>query len=233
MSLPLIGITTSVQQQEDGRWWQRLDGDYIRCVEAAGGCPVVVPMTSSRDSLQPLLDSLDGLLITGGPGISERLVGTLPEELPPTPARRADADLWAWESMRQRQRPVMGICYGMQFINARFDGSIYADANKQLGSGPHSPSRNDGEPVFHDIDVEAGSLMAQLAAGERRVNSFHLQAVDEVGEGLQVSARSPDGLIEAIEAEEGRLLGVQFHPEKLGDSWSALFRHLVDAAARA
>lgn len=230
MDRPLIGITTSLATAEDGSWRQNLDGHYVQAVEAVGGCPVVVPMVSSRDCLQPLLDQLHGLVITGGPGITDRLIGDLPESLPPTPARRVQADMWAWEAMQSRNRPVLGICYGMQFINARFGGSIYADAQQQLGSGPHSPSRNEGQTVEHEIAVTDDTLLAELAAGERRVNSYHLQAVSEVGEGLRVGARSTDGLIESVETSDGQLLGVQFHPERMGDTWSALFDHLVRRA---
>jgi putative glutamine amidotransferase len=229
-TFPLIGITTSLSEDEDGHWRQSLDGRYIDAVEGAGGCSVLVPMTASREGLQALLDRLDGLVITGGSGITDRIVGELPDELPPTLARRAAADLWAWESVRQRQRPVLGICYGMQFINARFGGSIYADVQKEPGSGPHAPSRNGGGDVFHDIDVIQGSRLAGLAAGERCVNSYHLQAVKDVGEGLTVSARSTDGLIEAIETEDRQLLGVQFHPERMGQMWATLFDNLVRQA---
>lgn len=226
---PLIGITTSLSGQE-GASRQVLDRAYVEAVERAGGCPVVVPVTAAPESLRPLGRILDGLVITGGPGITDGLVGSLPEDLPPTPQLRTLADTRAFEDVRGRGRPVLGVCYGMQFINARLGGTIYADAQAQLGAGPHSTGRNGGEPVFHDVEVTAGSRLAELAGGERRVNSHHVQAVEQVGRGLRVNARSPDGLIEGIESDDG-LMGVQFHPEQMaGTAWERLFEDLVRRA---
>ena len=226
---PLIGITTSLSGQE-GASRQVLDRAYVEAVERAGGCPVVVPVTDSPESLRPLGRILDGLVITGGPGITDGLVGSLPEDLPPTPQLRTLADTRAFEDVRGRGRPVLGVCYGMQFINARLGGTIYGDAQAQLGAGPHSTGRNGGEPVFHDVEVTAGSRLAELAGGERRVNSHHVQAVEQVGRGLRINARSPDGLIEGFESDDG-LMGVQFHPEQMaGTAWERLFEDLVGLA---
>ena len=129
---------------------------------------------------------------------------------------------------------MLGICYGMQFVNARMGGRIYADAQRQAGAGPHAPERNQGREVEHEVELEPGSLLAGLAGTEQAlVNSFHIQAVAEPGEGLRVSACSRDGLVEGIESRDGRLVGVQFHPERMpGTVWEGLFGYLVEKAAQ-
>lgn len=229
MDRPLIGITTSLNVE---RPHQQLDCDYVDAVAAAGGCPVPLAMTIPPDSLLPLLERLDGLVITGGPAISDGLVGELPEDIDPTPARRHEADLVCFDVMQRRQRPVLGICYGMQFLNARFGGTINADLQVHFGAGPHTPSRNDGEQLLHNIEITSGSALAEAMGSVRRVNSFHIQSVVDPAPDLSVTARADDGIIEAFETEDGRLMGVQFHPEKMGVDGSGPFNHIVDRARR-
>ncbi|MBT3345857.1 MAG: gamma-glutamyl-gamma-aminobutyrate hydrolase family protein [Gemmatimonadetes bacterium] len=229
MARPLIGITTSFTDGDRPR--QVLDSHYVDAVEAAGGCPVPVAMTSSVDALAPLLERLDGLVITGGPAICDGLIGELPDDISTTPSRRQEADLMSFELLQKRDRPILGICYGMQFINARFGGTINADLQVHFGAGPHSPSRHGGQNVFHEIRIEDGSHVATaLGGGSCRVNSFHIQSVVDVAPVLRCTARSEDGIIEALETEDGRTVGVQFHPEKMGADGAGLFRQLVERA---
>jgi putative glutamine amidotransferase len=174
------------------------------------------------------LSKVDGLIVPGGPGITDGLIGSLPDDLPPTPVERTQSDLYAFESAQQNNLPILGICYGMQFINARLGGTIYGDVQKEIGVGPHHPRRSDHESLQHGVTIESGSPLRDLIRRPGPVNSYHVQAVCEVGAGLRVSIRSDDGLVEGLETEDSRIVGVQFHPERLPDTvWDSLFVDLV------
>jgi putative glutamine amidotransferase len=235
MAEPLIGITTGyVPEKNSDRAQQVVNHDYVAAVAHAGGCPVLLPMTDRPDTVRPLLGLLDGLIITGGPGIVDGLVGELPADLSPVASIRHLNDLLAFRIAQANEIPILGICYGMQFINARFGGTLYADVQEQCGCSPHSPKRTH-EPIIHGVTLQDGTHLAKILGGGRcETNSYHLQAVEKIGPGLRINAWASDGVIEGLETEDGGVMGVQFHPEKMpGTPFDHLFAHLVVRARQA
>ena len=221
MSKPRIGITTSYN---DNR--QSLDVNYANAVERAGGIPIIVPMFQDEATAQEFASLLDGLIITGGPGITRGLVGELPDDLSPVDAVRDTSDELIYEAMAGR--PILGICYGMQFVNAMAGGTIYGDVQKQNNVNVHSSDRG---ATDHPISIESDSYLYEiLNLDELVTNTYHLQAIVDVGKGLQATAFANDGVIEAIESGDRRIVGVQFHPERMREQGQPLFDDLIKRA---
>jgi len=219
MTRPRIGITTSYN---DGK--QSLSHYYIDAIEAAGGLPLIVPMCQTAEAMHDFAKLLDGLVITGGPGITRGLIGDLPADLPPVDPIRDRADALAYDATQDK--PVLGICYGMQFINAMGGGKIYSDIAEHLTEAiVHSHDRGGND---HPVYFEKNSLLHDLFGDELTVNTYHKQAVATVGSDLRIVGRGPDGVIEAIESTDGRVIGVQFHPERITERTHPLFKDFVD-----
>lgn len=229
---PRVGIPLALDAEprlRAGRRTHYLDAAYARAVVRAGGLPLGLP--GPLDVAQAAA-GLDGLLLPGGDDFAP------PHPYPPAVRfQHVAAEQLAFdeellgEALR-RKLPVLGICYGMQLL-ARHHGAalVYDIDTDHPGALPHRGADGD---ATHGLRLEPGTRLAGiLRAGA--VNSRHHQAVAEAGNGLRISARAPDGVIEAIEAVDGRfVLGVQWHPETLGDAGSQrLFRAFVEACGGA
>lgn len=219
---PTIGITTSFGDNK-----LSLKNGYVRAVENACGCPPV----SSAHVMRRIVSAIDALVIPGAPGIEQGLVGSLPDDLSPTDEVRARSDGFALEADDERELPVLGICYGRQFINSLHGGTIYGEVQRDCGVSPYHPRRCDADTLTHDVTLEPDTPLAKLISSPGPINTFHVQVVAELGKDLVLTLRSQDGLIEGFESADGRLTGVQFRPERLPNTqWDHLFTDLVKKA---
>jgi putative glutamine amidotransferase len=244
---PLIGVTTSaVRLPTDARPLPEADPPmpelalgmvYLRAVERAGGVPVaLLPLGAA--AIGPLVDSLAGVCLSGGPDLDPSAYGAEPHPQLGT----VEPELDAFELAVARRAdalglPVLGICRGAQTLNVARGGTLHQHvADVTDGSVDHRRAEPGGVAT-HPVRITPDSRLAQIVGGtEATVNSFHHQAVDRLGSGLRAVAWSPDGLVEAIEGPGPQLyLGVQWHAETLGASpeHARLFGALVEAAAGA
>ena len=232
MKRPVIGITLCLDAH--GRWrpgrrYVYLDEAYSQAIERAGGLPLQLPIQTDAETLA---ERIDGLLLPGGDDFPPQrsYPKNIRFDLAPPEQIAFDAKLLA--AALARELPVLGICYGAQLLALHHGGRLHAHLPlDRPESQAHRLPESDGR---HAIEVEPESRLASIVGNEPEpVNSLHHQAIAETGKDLRVSARSPDGVIEAVEASGARFaLGVQWHPEKLGDKASeALFRTLVSEAA--
>ena len=232
MDRPRIGVTTSLNPTDSGAREQRLDLAYVRAVERAGGLPLIVPMLATDEAAEAFAALLDGLVVTGGPAVTDGLVGDLPDDIDETDPDRVASDVRVLRAFLDARRPTLGICYGMQLASALRGGKIYADVERQVeGTSVHSRGRGG---TVHPARVAAGTRLRQIVGrDEIEVNTRHVQALAEPGDGLVVSATAPDGTIEAIESTDGAFIGLQFHPEAMTPPLDAVFGDLVARAREA
>ena len=221
-ALPVIGITGNYNQETC-----TLAEGYYQSVLKAGGIPFIIPPFYETDRLGELLDRLDGILFSGGGDINPLLLGEEPiKELHSITPERDRQELLLARLAYDRQIPMLGICKGIQVINAALGGTNYQDIYTQMEGIriKHSQDQDRRYPS-HQVTLTKGSLLESLFPSvpsiapesqtkELAVNSFHHQACKEAAPCLKVSALSSDGVIEAIESNEFKsILAVQWHPE--------------------
>jgi putative glutamine amidotransferase len=229
---PKIGITTNyVDRKEckDGKRQRGLDNqdllmstvDYAELVKAAGGLPVLIPILDDQDKelINDYCETIDGLILTGGPDIDPSLYGQKPKEgLKDTVIKRDRFELQLLKEALSTQTPVLGICKGIQLINVFFGGQLYQDLeNERKSKINHCGSFKDKTKVIHEVTLKERSILHEIFNKSTiAVNSFHHQGISILGEDLKAIAFSEDGLVEGIIYEKTPLiLGIQWHPEMM------------------
>ncbi len=229
----LIGIS-SWNGIRFGRVSDELNYDFARGIEKVGGIPVVFPVLNDEEAIDSFLDYIDGLMLIGGEDISPFIYGEEPvRELHTINPERDRAETYFLRGAYERKLPVLAVCRGMQLANAVFGGTLYQDIYSQREKVlVHSPKIDGFEINYHTIDIDEGSLLYEIYGSQALVNSFHHQAIRELGAGFVVTARAKDGIVEAMERlDDWPFLGVQFHPEFMthNDKFTEIFRRFVES----
>ncbi len=224
-------------------WFPRIHGnviDYLHAIEAAGGAPLLIHITTNDDVLERLYQQIDGVLLAGGEDIDPVCYGAPrhPKLGNPDPVQD-DIEMKLTRWALRDGKPVLAICRGIQLLNVALGGTLYQDIPSEVeGALNHNEStdREDMTYLAHPISIESNSRLADLfGATEALVNTLHHQALRDVAPALRVTARAPDGIIEAVEAVTPEwVVGVQCHPEMLWNQrdsrWARVFQGFVEAA---
>ena len=222
---PVIGITGNYEDLTC-----KLGRGYYQSVVAAGGVPVVIPPVADKHVIVNTLEHIDALILSGGGDINPLWAGEEPSpKLHGINQERDLPELLIARLAYNRQIPMLGICRGIQTLATAFGGKVAQDIS-DVATIKHSQDADRSEPTHSVIIDEDSSLFDIYKSTKVMVNSFHHQAVAEAGDKFRVIAKSPDGIIEAMESSEFKsILGVQWHPECLEEGLP-LFQWLVNEA---
>lgn len=247
---PLIGITsnfssdymTYVKQGMGaiGQEWSLIANDYSDAIIRSGGIPIVIPISEDETYIRDIADRIDGLLLSGGadmdPLLSYQRADAKTGRVSP---KRDNQELLLLDYIyKNTNKPILGVCRGLQLINVYFKGNLILDLPSS-GYLTHTIANNERYNPIHGVTITEGSLLREIIGNEKAyVNSLHHQAIGELGKGLRATAISEDNVIEAVESEnvkERFILGTQWHPEMTSikdKSHQRIFDYFITSAKR-
>lgn len=222
MKKKVIGITANIVENSNVPYFDnskllRVFAEYSDSVISAGGIPIIIPVTTDREVLDSYIGMIDGLIITGGYDVDPIRYNEEPhKKLEGISKIRDDYEFYLMEKAENEKKSVLGICRGYQVINVAFGGTLYQDISLVENSYVKHRQEAACEDVTHSVDIEKDTILFNIFGAKALVNSFHHLAMKDVASGFKVSARSKDGIVEAIERDdENLIMGVQWHPECL------------------
>ncbi len=249
MKRPLIGVTTQTLQAIDGIPAGLPQSDvmnqrYYIAVALAGGAPTLIPLLDDEpEALRAVYEACDGILIPGGVDVDPKHFGEAPHpKLGRIDGARDRVEMQVTRWAVEDQKPLLGLCRGLQVINVTMGGTLWQDLEDQVPDAikhDYFPTYGFGrDHLAHEVTLTRGSRLRHLMEHDRiPVNSMHHQGIKMLAPSLVASAVAPDGLIEAVEsgADDHFMVGVQWHPEvfEMTDPHTRhVFREFINAASR-
>jgi putative glutamine amidotransferase len=235
MTAPRIGVT-GVTRHVLGAERSQVNAAYVHAVVRAGGIPLILPPLIRLQDAGTVLDSLDGLVLSGGEDVDPTHFNSAPHPaLGDVDPVRDAFELALFREAWQRRLPVLAICRGIQLVNVALGGTLWQDIPSERPGALGHKQAGDRDDRTHPVELVPGSRLA-VALGTTRcdVNSFHHQSVRDLAFGLAVTATAPDGEIEGLESATGApwLLAVQWHPEEFHADGGAPDQGLFAALVR-
>ncbi|WP_226536674.1 gamma-glutamyl-gamma-aminobutyrate hydrolase family protein [Fictibacillus halophilus] len=243
---PLIGLTSTVmsintiETQNENVDTIVVYNKFAETVRDAGGIPVVIPMGKPEEA-DYYAKLCDGIIFTGGEDISSITYGEEPHpKVKKVNKHRDDFEIELVKKARENERAILAMCRGYHLLNVSYGGTIVQDVVSEFDDAiNHFQSSATRTEPSHTVTIDENSKLYKIV-GEKEVavNSFHHQAIGEVGKGLRVAARAADGIIEALELEDDEatfLLGTQWHPEELrheNKNMMAIITNFIEAASK-
>ena len=210
---PVIGLIPLYDDEKESYWM--LPG-YMNAIEKAGGLPIMLPLTEEKEELEEAYSLCQGILFTGGHDVSPEVYGQEIKSTCGKPCKSRDVmEAYLLDKCIEDNKPFLGICRGLQFINAHLGGSLYQDLPTEYNcTVEHHMAPPYNRPAHRVQVLEDTSLSDIIGSGIHEVNSYHHQAIKELSPKVQKMAVSEDGLVEAIAVKNHRFaIGVQWHPE--------------------
>lgn len=210
---PVIGIVPLFDDEKQSLWM--LPG-YMKVIEKAGGLPIMLPLTTDEGELVQAYSLCDGILFTGGHDVNPAVYGQEKKDTcGQTCEERDTMEGFLLEKCIEENKPLFGICRGIQFINGYLGGTLYQDLDTEYDSSTDHHMSPPYDRTAHEITVLSKTKLAEIIGeGYHEVNSYHHQAIKELSPKVEKMAVSEDGLIEAIAIKNHKFaLAVQWHPE--------------------
>lgn len=209
----VIGVIPLYDDEKDSIWM--LQG-YFDSLKAAGAIPVMLPLHLEEDEFEQIKDFFDGWLFTGGHDVNPKVYGEKASKKCGVPNDDRDAlESMVFKTAVAEDKPVLGICRGIQIINAFMGGTLYQDLDSERESNVEHHMAPPYDRIQHSVSIVTNTPLYELLnKKEIGVNSYHHQAIKKLGDGLEAMAVSEDGLIEAVYSPDKKYLwALQWHPE--------------------